>query len=165
MKELVIGRNKAKDLIVFAPMLFICTGGIYLLMEGRAATLYLALACTLIGFFTCMYFVVAWIRNTPVIKLTDEGVYLKKINRNIPWEKIAYIEVVEREDQEYEGRSGRQKHFMVFEITEIKPEGNFGIEHWQSILYANSGDEISVKAKECFEYYKLQQSKDKYPDK
>lgn len=155
MKELVIGRNKAKDTLIFAPMLFITIGGIYLLSEGRSTNFYLALMCTLIGSLVCAYFIVAWIKNAPVIRLSDDGVYLEKLKRNIPWKSIAFMKVVEKSDEEHEDRNTTpRKHLVVFEITETKPEGNFGVEHWQSILYADIEVDFNRRVKEHLEYYK-----------
>lgn len=159
MDTFVIGRNKAKDLVVFAPMLFLLIGGIYLLVEGRSGTFYLALAGALIPLVACSYFTVQWLGKTPIIRFSAEGIFTKSLGRTIAWEKIAYVKVTTDGDiTDSDGSRNRTqtKHLVIFEITEIKDGQNYGFERKQNIRDANIDEEaLANVARQFFDANKL----------
>jgi len=157
MEEFKIERNRATDLVIFAPMLFMSVGGVYLLIEGRSSTFYIALLCVIFCPIACLYFIGVWINNKPVVKLSQEGVFLNSLKRTIKWESISYLKIIEgneQEDEQGRSRPSRKRHLVLFEITEIKPNGNFGFERKQSLLYTNADSEVATVINSYFKHYK-----------
>lgn len=159
MKESKIFRNKTMDVIIGLPMLFMFIGSFYLLSEGRKDSFYLALLMLIAPTIVLSYLLVKTIRNKPLLTFNEQGIFFKKYDRLLLWENISYIKIEEEDltikDAPGSGTSGIKKYFTVFEITERKQDGNYGLERNLNVSETNyEAEDLLNLANKYYKEYK-----------
>jgi hypothetical protein len=156
MEKQVVWRNRSRDLFILVPMLFMCVGGIYLLIDGRNDQFYLGLTMAIVPGLVIGYLLYKLIANKPYIIFSADGIYLKTIHRTIPWKNIDSVYIEEYENDVSEKRQPTKYYFVVFEITERNKESSAGYERKLNADYTNkSSDEIYSIANKFLKKYKI----------
>lgn len=119
MEPRYIKRSSTMDVVIGAPMLFMCVGSAYALIFERVRNPEFWWFWLIAGALVLIVIVANRLRNKHVIVFSQEGVYLRRYKRTIAWTLIRDI-TLEEEDLTHahapgSGLRGIKKYLVVQE--------------------------------------------------
>jgi hypothetical protein len=119
MKPRYIKRNSTMDVVIGAPMLFMCIGSAYALIFERVRNPEFWWFWLGISSIVLIVITVLRVRNKHILVFSADGVYIRRYKRTIPWTLIRDI-TLEEEDLTHthapgSGLRGIKKYLVIQE--------------------------------------------------